>query len=69
MYAHSLKTWKSAVDDMPLRKTPGVRFQRSSPWPRYKSLHDCGKSGFSGDSKLQNSAAVAACLTSMVFAN
>jgi len=43
----------------------GLRFQQWSAWPRYRSLQGFGKSGFSGDSKLQNSAAVLAAMISM----
>ena len=43
----------------------GVRFQPWSAWPRYSRLQGLGKSGLSGESKLQNSVAVLACLTSM----
>ena len=64
-YAHSLKTCISEAAEIPLRRMEGSRFRLWSAWPRYRSLQGLGKSGFSGDSKLQNSAAVLAGMISM----
>src|SRR5579863_1190279 len=43
----------------------GSRFREWSAWPRYRSLQGFGKSGFSGDRRPQNSAAVLAGMISM----